>query len=144
MRHFAGDEVGSLGGRYYKVWYKGGSYLIHRIIWIIHNGWIDNSFFIDHIDGNSTKNSIENLRTVVQKFNNRNSSLGRNNTTVICGVSFVVKKKGLYTYRAAIWREEIDGKSVIMCKHFSVKALGLMVAFRDACEFRSKKNSRVK
>lgn len=36
--------------------------LAHRIVWELHNGPIPDGLTIDHIDGDKTNNSIENLR----------------------------------------------------------------------------------
>ena len=48
-------------------------YYIHRLIWIYHNGNINNNLFLDHLDGNRLNNKIENLRLVTAKVNCENS-----------------------------------------------------------------------
>ncbi|MDA7436471.1 HNH endonuclease [Synechococcus sp. AH-601-B19] len=45
---------------------------IHRIIWTIINGDIEEGMVIDHIDRDKCNNKIENLRCVTQSENNRN------------------------------------------------------------------------
>lgn len=58
---------------------SGKVYMIHRIIWEMHHGPIPDGMVIDHIDGDSWNNKIENLRVCTQKqntFNNVRS--GRN------------------------------------------------------------------
>jgi hypothetical protein len=46
-------------------------YLVHRFIYILHYGCID-GLFIDHIDGNTKNNKIENLRAVTHQENHFN------------------------------------------------------------------------
>ena len=55
------------------------TYLAHRVIWALHYGKFPNSI-IDHIDGDSTNNLLDNLRSVSQSKNNINRSvpLGHN------------------------------------------------------------------
>lgn len=144
MRHKAGDEAGNINpGCYATVSYNGSNYFAHRVIWIINNGELDNRFVIDHVDGDTLNNSLSNLRVTVQKFNNRNTSIRKDNNTGICGVHFTTAKsksaKRLYTYCTATWYEEVNGKLKRLCRHFSENSLGIMVAFRDACEFRENK-----
>lgn len=45
---------------------------VHRIIWVLLNGTIDDSMVIDHIDNNPTNNRKENLRLVSYRVNGRN------------------------------------------------------------------------
>ena len=56
-----------------KINYK--NYLLHRLIWIWHNGDIPEDLIIDHIDKNTKNNKIENLRLVTVQENafNRNN-----------------------------------------------------------------------
>lgn len=53
---------------------KLGSIFCHRIAWALFNGKPDTSMIIDHIDGNSLNNNINNLRLVTPLENNRNSA----------------------------------------------------------------------
>lgn len=51
---------------------NGNKFTIHRIVWYLHNGKIDNEFVIDHIDRNKSNNSISNLRCVPRSINSKN------------------------------------------------------------------------
>lgn len=44
----------------------------HRLVWIMHNGFIKHGMVIDHIDGVRDNNKIENLRVVTRSENLRN------------------------------------------------------------------------
>lgn len=59
-------------GPYYKASLDNSSYGTHRIVWLLHNGSISQDVVIDHIDGDSLNNKIENLRAVTTSFNCKN------------------------------------------------------------------------
>jgi hypothetical protein len=59
----------------------------HRIIWAIHHGYWPRDQ-IDHINGIRVDNRISNLRVVTHEENQRNSSMKRNNTSGVTGVSW--------------------------------------------------------
>lgn len=54
---------------------KGTRYLVHRIVWLIHNQGLPR-FTIDHIDGRRDNNKITNLQDVTQSENNTNTGKG--------------------------------------------------------------------
>jgi hypothetical protein len=68
------------------------NWFAHRVIWIMHNGYLDNEYVIDHVDGNSLNNSIDNLRVVKQVLNNRNASIRKDNSTGTSGVHFTTAR----------------------------------------------------
>lgn len=57
---------------YLRVEILGKSYYAHRLIWILCNGQLKDSEFIDHINGVKTDNKVENLRVVDKAGNNQN------------------------------------------------------------------------
>lgn len=73
----AGSSAGSIPKKEQKKKYctleiEGVSYGVHRIVWTIHNGEIPSDLFVDHIDGDKTNNSVQNLRLVNAKHNSHN------------------------------------------------------------------------
>lgn len=72
---------------YWNIHLKGVMYKIHRVVYILHNGVIDNELGINHIDCNRGNNQKSNLELVTQFENaNRksihvNGELQRNNTS---------------------------------------------------------------
>lgn len=80
-RKNAGKKAGSFteaNGGYLQlsIHYKGKTSCFqgHRIIWALYyNEFPDNNLVIDHIDGQPSNNSIENLRLVTQGENSRNA-----------------------------------------------------------------------
>lgn len=59
-----GDILGSLSNGYLIANFKKKMYKVHRLIWIYHNGNIDENLYIDHINRKRNDNRIENLRLV--------------------------------------------------------------------------------
>lgn len=62
------------GGKYKHIQILGRSVYVHRIVWMMHNNWEEPSGVIDHINGNSLDNRIENLRDVTHTENMANRS----------------------------------------------------------------------
>ena len=83
---FAGKTAGDLKPNGY--WYvsvNGKRLLSHRVIYAMHHGyWPEHT--VDHIDGDSTNNKIENLRAVTMKENARNQKLRSTNKSGCMGV----------------------------------------------------------
>ena len=83
-----GNEAGTLAGpennKYVQVGLNGRKYKVHRIIYIMHNGFI--SGIIDHKKGKL--NHIENLRECTQLQNTHNRKLNKNSKTGIKGVTW--------------------------------------------------------
>lgn len=66
-------------------------FLIHRIIFAMQHGFMPK--YIDHIDGNTKNNCIENLREAKFNENVQNSKIRIDNTSGIKGVSWNKNKK---------------------------------------------------
>jgi len=80
MRKPAGGISGSKGYRYISVFGKKRRY--HRMVFLYHHGYLPESpFVIDHIDGDVTNNTIENLRVASYSQNQANAGLQKNNTS---------------------------------------------------------------
>jgi hypothetical protein len=77
----------SAGYRHAEVRFRGSAYPSHRIIWLlVHGKWPNGE--IDHINGDSLDNRIENLRDVSRSENMRNRALHSKNKSGCFGVSF--------------------------------------------------------
>ena len=63
------------------------TYKVHRIIWVHVYGGIDSRMQVDHIDGNTLNNKIENLRLVSNAENSKNRSVQSNNTSGYHGIN---------------------------------------------------------
>lgn len=76
---------------YRAIEYKGLTYFAHRLAFAFaHGRW---PRFIDHIDGNSLNNLIENLREVSQQENSRNRPITRSSKTGVLGVTWQPKQQ---------------------------------------------------
>ena len=93
----AGTEKSSSG--YKSVRIMNGHFLIHRMIFLYHHGYLPE--FVDHIDGNVFNNKIENLREATKSQNLHNSKKYKNNTSGVKGVSWNKKEK---KWSARIWK----------------------------------------
>lgn len=58
----------------------------HRLAWFLHHGYIHPKLTIDHKDGNTGNNKIDNLRLVPHRTNTKNRRIGSNNTSGQIGV----------------------------------------------------------
>lgn len=89
-----GEKIGNIAGwvtkcngrEYKKMNVNKKSIYVHQAIFLIHHGYLPK--YIDHIDGNSLNNKIDNLRPATQSQNGGNSKLKRNNTSGNKGVIF--------------------------------------------------------
>jgi len=81
-----GDLVGCLHPKgYYVTAIKARQYLIHRLIYMMHYGYMPQ--FIDHINNIKTDNRIENLRSTSISQNAQNCKTPKNNTSGIKGIT---------------------------------------------------------
>jgi len=94
---------------------------------------------VDHIDGDTRNNSIENLRVVDNKTNCYNQNKRINNKSGVTGVHLINNGDGLY-YWVASWMQ--DGKH--KGKLFSIKKYGDEVAFNLAVQTRERAMTELK
>lgn len=122
-----GDIAGAINKSkgYYRVGIDGKKYLLHRIIFLWHHGYLPK--YLDHIDKNKTNNRIENLRETTSQNNNRNSSQ-RKSSSGIKGIS--------WDRRRFKWCSQIE----INKKPYN---LGRFDSFDDAVFARYKKEQEV-
>lgn len=124
-----GKPVGWLDkNNYWRCEYKAKAILVHRIIYHIQHGDLDNNMVVDHIDGNSLNNSVENLRMINYSENCRNRKKSKANVSGVNGVS----ESHLFI---ASWSQ--NGKSC--SKSFNVLELGYLKAKELAEQYRVKK-----
>jgi hypothetical protein len=121
-----GSEVAT---GYSKTTISGTQLLIHRLIWILHNGDIPDSMIIDHIDGNRLNNRIENLRVCTSNENLFNSGLSAGNKSGAKGVYRRVLTSGLVRYTVKI---SVENK-VFRLGHFNTLELA-SVAYNAAAK----------
>jgi hypothetical protein len=109
-------------------------YMVHRVMMVMLNGYIDSKLVVDHLDGNSTNNTISNLEIKSQKANMQNTRRNPRNTSGIAGVNLITERIKDYTYMywVASWR--INNKRYY--KRFSVSKLGNDKAFALVTEYR--------
>ena len=81
-----GDEVGYFTGRYFATKLNGKRQQVSRLIYMYHHGNMPE--IVDHINGNTSDNRIENLREATALGNNHNRSIAKNNKSGIKGVFF--------------------------------------------------------
>lgn len=107
---YAGREAGYINYRtdskvegfaYHRVRLWGKLQKTHRIIFLMHYGYLPET--LDHIDGNSLNNRIENLREITIQNNAMNSNTNYNKD--VKGV-YVSSGKRTYKYRAIIYFED--------------------------------------
>ena len=73
-QRYVGKQAGTLRkDGYYSVRVNGSLYLAHRLIFLMHHGYLPE--MIDHIDGNPSNNLITNLREATNQQNQFNSKL---------------------------------------------------------------------
>lgn len=127
LRYRAGDMAGCIGSHGYwvvKINYK--LYYAHRLILQLHDFDIDGKV-VDHINGDRTDNTLNNLRLTTVRVNARNQKKYSTNSSGIVGVS--LKK----TAARAYWH---DNNGTQHAKEFSYGRLGLLPAISMAVSLR--------
>jgi hypothetical protein len=103
-----GEKIGKKAGwltycngrPYWKISIDGKTTYLHHAIFILHNEYKPK--YIDHIDGDSTNNRIENLRPATQSQNVANSALSSKNTSGFKGVTYL---KGSGKWKAQLMKD---------------------------------------
>lgn len=111
---------------YFVVFLDRKCYLVHRIIWVLVNGTIAVSKVINHKDGNSLNNRLDNLEECTTTHNNRNTSKHKNESTGVY--------KTRNSYQSVWW---VDGKQ--HNKYFSCLKMGEEQAKAAAIAYRLEK-----
>lgn len=84
-----GTDITCQDGRgYLTVKIGNKQYNVHRLIWVLRHGDIPDGMQIDHIDGDKTNNSPDNLRLASENQNKWNRRMSRNNTSGVKGVTW--------------------------------------------------------
>lgn len=84
---------------YWRIRYKGTLYLLHRIVFLMTNGYMPRA--VDHADGNTKNNHPLNLRPATVNQNNHNAKRRVDNTSGIKGVSFD-KRNGMWAAQCMV------------------------------------------
>jgi hypothetical protein len=89
---------------YFRVFVVDRSYAHHRIIWEMFNRPLEDGEQVDHIDGNTRNNKIENLRVVTNQENSYNQRKRSTNKSGVTGVYVTDNGQGRL-YWTACWQE---------------------------------------
>ena len=105
---YVGDVAGGKSSRdgYVFISVNNKGYPAHRLAWLYMTGeWLD---CLDHIDHVRDNNKFSNLRKATRQENQKNHSMHKDNTSGVCGVTWV-KSRGK-------WQSQINSES----KHYSL------------------------
>jgi hypothetical protein len=95
--------------RYYRGSFNYKSIFAHQVImYLFYGKWSSKELHIDHMDGNSLNNKIDNLRfvTPIENQRNLNNKVPKNNTTGIRGLG-ITNNNGKRVWRARLFGKEL-------------------------------------
>lgn len=126
LRNFnsGGEKVGnsagwlntvSRGKKYIRLSVCGKQIYLHQAIFLFHHGHLPK--YIDHINGDSLDNRIENLRETNQSLNTANSVLSKVNTS---------------GYKGVVWRKDTNKWKAQITKNRKCYDLGSFENIEDA------------
>jgi hypothetical protein len=124
---------------YYVVTVFGKKFFTHRIAYLLHHGNISPENDIDHVDGDSLNNKIENLREVPPVLNCRNTRKKNKSKELDTGLYYeeLLSRKGKLLKRINATCSILPGKT--MKVNFSVLKYGYETALTLAREWRKVK-----
>jgi hypothetical protein len=122
--------------KYWVVTVFGKTFFCHRIVFLLANGISSKENDIDHIDGNSLNNKLENLREVLPILNCRNSRV-RKGKDLPAGLYYeeLFSKTGTLLKRINVHYSDGNGK--VIKRNFSVLKYGYDEAVLKAKEWRN-------
>jgi hypothetical protein len=123
----AGQVAGYLTAGYFILRFAGEKIRVSRLVYFLTKCQDLTDKVVDHLDGNTTNNKIDNLRLCSQKQNCRNRVTKARNTTGYIGV--YVTYKGSYKYLTASALGELKNFSLIKLEY--QEALAQAVSWRD-------------
>lgn len=89
---------------YYRTYVLTRSYANHRIIWEMFNSPLVEGEQVDHLDGNTDNNCIENLRVVNNQTNTYNQKKRNTNKSGVTGIHITDNGNGKF-YWTASWMD---------------------------------------
>ena len=118
-----------INGGYRQVRIGGIRYVMHRLIWVYHNGDIPKGMIIDHINHNPEDSRIENLRLATITANNRNARRSKANRSGVTGVYWVKKEKKWFAAaknnnRNTFWGAYDKFEDAVLARSLASKKLG--------------------
>lgn len=117
-----GDIAGQTGKHGYRyIRFDKKLYALHRLAWVYMYGNIDNRF-IDHINGNTSDNRINNLRLATPIQNSQNSFKIRSLKTGTIGIT--------WDFNKWLVRIRVNGKRITIGRFTNKKEASL--AYKDA------------
>lgn len=124
-----GQKAGYFNKDYYKVKVNGKSYLLHRLIFLYHHGFLPEE--VDHEDLNKLNNNISNLRAATKGRNQMNKPKRANTFSKYKGVSqnYNSNTSAVLPFRARISLN----KRTILLGYFATE-LDAAVAYNNASE----------